>query len=133
MTNDVDLYLPMIPDMELTASKTAEAVGDFMGLEHGKIQEIKVALIEACINAIEHSGEGRLGINFEMGDDELTIVISDQGQGFDISQVKKDIDARRERGEKMRGWGMMIIEEMMDRVTFDTGDHGTTITMTKRR
>ena len=35
-SNEVDLIIPMIPEMELTATKTAEAVGEFMRLDHDK-------------------------------------------------------------------------------------------------
>jgi len=34
---DVDLVIPMIPEMELTASTTAEAVGKFMRLDSLRI------------------------------------------------------------------------------------------------
>jgi class 3 adenylate cyclase/PAS domain-containing protein len=51
----IGLTLPMIPDMELIATQAAAAVGAFAGLAQEKIEEVKVALIESCINAFEHS------------------------------------------------------------------------------
>jgi serine/threonine-protein kinase RsbW len=124
----------MIPEMELTASKTAEAVGTFMGLGTDQIDEIKIALIEACINSFEHSQsqDGRVGINFEISPDQLSIQISDEGQGFDLDKVRTEVRNRRERNDK-RGWGLQIMQELMDEVSIASGDSGTTITMIKYR
>ena len=129
----VDLVIPMIPEMELTATKTAGAVGEFMGLEEHKIEEVKIALIEACINAFEHSAspDRRINITFEIGDDELTVLISDRGQGFDLRKVREKLDERHEK--QRRGWGLTIMESLMDEVQIQSGDEGTTITMKKKR
>ena len=51
----VELTIPIIPDMELAASQTAEVVAKHMNLDEEKRGEISMALIEACINAFEHS------------------------------------------------------------------------------
>lgn len=130
----VDLKIPILPEMELTATQTAEAVAKFMKLEADKIEEIKMALIEACINAFEHSKsqEGRVSINFEIGEERLTIRISDQGQGFDLSKVQEKLRQRRERGEH-RGWGLAIMKELMDEVRVESTEQGTTVVMVKRR
>lgn len=134
-SGDVELIIPMIPEMELTASKTAEAVGDFMRLDRDRVDEIKLALIEACINAFEHSGsaDGRISIQFEIGDDAVTIRISDKGQGFDLSTVREELEGRHAAGRRVRGWGLKIMQELMDDVRVESGKGGTTITMVKRR
>ena len=131
---DVDLIIPMIPEMELTASNTAEAVGNFMRLDSDQIDEIKIALIEACINSFEHSQstDRRVNINFEISSEQLSIQISDEGQGFDLDKVRTEIKDRRDRNEK-RGWGLKIMQELMDEVRVESGDNGTTITMVKYR
>ena len=51
----VELTLPIIPDMELAATKTAEVVAKHMNLTDEQSAEISMALIEATINAFEHS------------------------------------------------------------------------------
>ena len=51
----VELKLPAIPDIELAATKTSEIVAKHMKLSEEKSAEINMALIEACINAFEHS------------------------------------------------------------------------------
>jgi serine/threonine-protein kinase RsbW len=135
MRRDVELVIPMIPEMELTATKTAEAVGQFMKLDNDSIDEIKLAIIEACINAIEHSDseDRRVSVGFEIGDEALTIHISDHGQGFDLSEARDQLQQRRDAGTQTRGWGLQIMEGLMDEVRVDSGDRGTVITMVKRR
>ena len=131
----VDLTIPMVPEMELAATRTAEAVAEFMRMDEDKIEEIKMALIEACINAFEHSQskDRRVFIDFDIGDDELTIRISDRGQGFDPAFAREEVVHKRERGESRRGWGLKIMEELMDEVAVQSDEHGTAITMMKRR
>ncbi|MEW6754273.1 MAG: ATP-binding protein [Candidatus Latescibacterota bacterium] len=131
----VDLSIPTVPDMELTASHTAEAVGHFMGLDRDKIEEGKMALIEACINAIEHSQsrDGRLRIDFHVTDAALTVVISDRGHGFDQEAVHRELERRRQSGQRCRGWGLRLMEELMDEVKVHSDSEGTAITLVKRR
>ena len=51
----VELTIPILQDMELAATNTAEVVAKHMGLSEEKTAEISMALIEATINAFEHS------------------------------------------------------------------------------
>jgi serine/threonine-protein kinase RsbW len=131
----VDLTIPMVEEMELTATQTATALAQFMGWDQEKTDETKMALIEACLNAFEHSKskDRRVLINFELSDDAMTIRIGDAGEGFDPEFAKKEAVRKREQGESRRGWGLKIIEEMMDEVDIQSDKNGTVITMVKRR
>ncbi len=131
----IDLVIPMVPRMEMAAVGTAVALAEFMELDPGKIEEMKIALIEACINAIEHSKseERRVYINFDVGEDALTIRIGDKGHGFRSEEAQKKVDNRRAQGEQRRGWGLTLMEEMMDDVQIQSGENGTVLTMVKRR
>ncbi|MEW6751015.1 MAG: adenylate/guanylate cyclase domain-containing protein [Candidatus Latescibacterota bacterium] len=131
----VDLNIPMIPDMELTATQTAEAVAQYMGLDADKTGEVKMALVEACINAIEHSQskDGRLQIDFEVTAEALWVTISDRGHGFDLEAVRQEVERRRQSGGRRRGWGLQLMQELMDEVEVRSDQGGTTIRMVKRR
>ena len=131
---NVDLTIPMLPDMELTATTVAESLGVFMGLDVDKIEEVKIALIEGCINAFEHSksDNGRIDISFQINERGLTVAINDGGQGFDLEEARRRIRDKREKGLP-RGWGLTLIEELMDELEIDSTDKGTLITMTKYR
>ena len=51
----VELKLPVLKDMELVATQSSEVIAKHMNLSEEKSAEISMALIEACINAFEHS------------------------------------------------------------------------------
>jgi anti-sigma regulatory factor (Ser/Thr protein kinase) len=127
MPKEINLTIPMIPNMEIAATQTAEAVARFMEFDNDQIDEVKIALIEACINAFEHShsAEGKVYIKFVMSDDDLKVVIQDFGQGFDPDNVNKR--------KGWRGNGVKIMRGLMDQVDIDSGPGGTTITMVKAR
>ncbi len=131
----IDLSIPMEPSMELTASKTAESVAEFMGLDPGKTEEVKLSVIEACINAFEHSQskDQRLKVDFSVGEKELTVVMSDRGHGFDVSTALAKVRKRRASGEMRRGWGLELIGRFMDEVDIESGQDGTTLTLVKYR
>mgnify|MGYP006213116891 CR=1 FL=1 len=85
----VELRLPILPNMELIATQTAEVISRHMNLTEDQAGEISMALIEACINAFEHSkAENNVFINFLIEDDSLVIKVIDQGIGFDKTKVE---------------------------------------------
>ena len=131
---NVDLSIPMLPDMEITATAVAESLGVFIGLDQDKIEEVKIALIEACINAFEHSKspERRIDLNFQITDRGLRVLISDGGEGFNMDEAQARIAERREKGLP-RGWGLTLMGELMDEMDIDTSESGTLITMVKYR
>tara|TARA_A100000164_G_scaffold364504_1_gene382875 strand:- start:41 stop:463 length:423 start_codon:yes stop_codon:yes gene_type:complete len=131
----VELKLPILKNMELVATQTAEVVSKHMDLSEDKAGEISMALIEACINAFEHSeSKSEIYIHFLIDDDNLTIKVIDKGKGFDSTNVKiPNIETKLTTSEKKRGWGIMLIKELMDTVNFESDHTGTTLTMTKKK
>lgn len=134
---EVNLTIPIIPDMEVAATQTAEAVLRYMAFSADQIDEVKHALIEACINAFEHSAsrDGHVYIKFVMQPDALLVVIHDLGAGFDPDSVPKPQMAAKVAGDdgKKRGWGLMMMESLMDSVEIVSSEDGTRISMTKKR
>ena len=130
----VELKLPVLPDMELSATKTAEVVAKHMELSEEKSAEISMALIEACINAFEHSeSNNQVEINFKIKASLLEIQVSDKGIGFDKSKVSIPKIEEKLGSDYKRGWGLKLIEELMDTVKFESTEEGTTVTMTKKK
>lgn len=132
---EIQLTIPIIPDMEVAATQTAEAVLRFMAFSDDQIDEVKHALIEGCINAFEHSSsaDGNVYIRFVMEPDALIVVIQDFGLGFDESSVPAPDIATKVGGDHKRGWGLMLMRSLMDAVEIASGEAGTRITMTKKR
>ena len=131
----VELTIPIIHDMELAATKTAEVVAKHMGLDDEKSAEISMALIEATINAFEHSNSntGNVEIHFVIQGDTLLITVTDRGKGFDKSKVKIPKIEEKLSSDFKRGWGLQLIQELMDTVKFESSEEGTTVTMTKKK
>ena len=131
----VELTIPIIHDMELAATKTAEVVAKHMGLDEEKSAEISMALIEATINAFEHSNSqaGNVEIHFVIQEETLLITVSDQGKGFDKSKVKIPKIEEKITSDFKRGWGLQLIQELMDTVKYESSEEGTTVTMTKKK
>lgn len=138
---EVKLTLPMAADMEIAASKTATAMAEFMRMSPDEIDEIRMAVVEACINAIEHSraDDRKVHLTFEvLGDEDdgprlLRITVSDAGVGFSPGAVEEPTIEQKLTAERKRGWGLKIIRGLMDGVEIDSGAGGTSIVMTKAR
>lgn len=133
----MELTLPMVPDIEIAAARAAGNLARELGMSSDDIDEMAHAMIEACINAREHSGSEDkriyvriVGTSLSEGSPRIDIWISDRGKGFDVTEAR----SRRQKlgAVHKRGWGLQIIEAHMDEVGIETRpDGGTTIHMVK--
>ena len=130
----VELTLPVMQDMELAATKTAEVIAKRMNLDGEKTDEISMALIEACINAFEHSkSKDNIFIQYIIDPEKLIIKVGDKGIGFDAEVVAIPKIVEKLNSDNKRGWGLQLMKELMDTVEFQSSEDGTTVTMTKNR
>ena len=137
---EVLLTIPVAPEMEIAATAQVAALGEWMDLGRDKIDEVKMAVVEACINAFEHSGtpDRRVAISFRIDEEEegrafIEVMVTDNGHGFDPRVVSPPSISTKLRATHKRGWGIKIIQSLMDDVQIRSGDHGTTIVMRKYR
>ncbi len=132
----VRMAVPMEPDQELEVARRAGELAYELGFDPDPIDEIKLALIEAVINAIEHgkSREDQVYITFGLCRKplQMTIIISDTGAGFNPQAVETpDITKKMRKGARKRGWGLKIMSALMDEVRIDSSPTGTQITLVK--
>ncbi len=91
-----------------------------------------VALDEAIANAIKHGNKSdptkNVHITAEMDDDEVTFVITDEGDGFDLANLPDPTDSQY----LMRpcGRGVMLIYHLMDDVEYN--ERGNQVKMKKK-
>lgn len=136
---EVTLVLPMAPDMELVASQAASALAAFVGMSSDRVDEVRMAVVEACINAFEHSraAERKVDITFRIWGgfepERLEIAVHDGGVGFAPAEVEDPRIETKLRGDRKRGWGLKIIQGLMDEVRILSGSRGTTVIMSKSR
>ncbi len=125
--------------MEIAASKTATAMAEFMQMSSDKIDEVRMAVVEACINSFEHSQaeDRKVEIRFAvLGNDEpekLQITITDSGVGFAPDKLERPRIEEKLKAASKRGWGLTIIKGLMDEVEIHSGPGGTTVVMSKLR
>ncbi|REJ82613.1 MAG: ATP-binding protein [Acidobacteria bacterium] len=135
---EVELTLNLAPEMEVEACEKACAVAEFMAMSPDRVDEVRMAVIEACINAIEHSSaeDGHLHIHIAVvGDgkpEALQVTVRDQGVGFDPEKLVQPKIEEKLKAQRKRGWGLKIIEGLMDQVRIETGADGTAVIMCKK-
>ena len=107
---------------------TTSGIANSIGFSLNEIEDIKVAVSEACTNAIRHSKDNKVTFIFKIIENGLCIEVKDNGIGYDIDNIKKpDLDNPKENG-----LGIFIIESLMDKVQIQSEiDKGTIIKMTK--
>ncbi len=131
--DEIKLSIPNKPEYVSVARLTVSAIANRMGFDIEEIEDIKVALAEACTNAITHgiNDYDNFQVSFMIDEDKLTVSVCDSGRGCAVKEIKNP-DFNHLNNEKEGGLGIFIIRSLMDNVeiTSDLGS-GTTITMTK--
>lgn len=100
-------------------------------LDEYTIFNIKLALQESVVNAVEHGNKMngdllvRVDIMTEPG--RVTIQVTDQGSGFDYKKIPNP--TKPENIEKLKGRGIFLIRHVMNKIEF--ADNGRTIRMSK--
>ena len=89
----------------------------------GVEDDIEIALFEALENAVVHGNHEDPGkqvrVGCRCGTDEVSIVIRDEGQGFDIDEVPDPTSP--ENIQSSHGRGIYLMRTLMDEVRFERG------------
>ncbi|HTY43124.1 MAG TPA: ATP-binding protein [Thermoanaerobaculia bacterium] len=131
------MTIPVAPEMEIVATAQAAALGEYIAMARDKIDEVKLALVEACINAFEHAEcrDEQLHLTFRLGREKgqewLEVEVVDKGKGFDSARVEEPSIEKSFVSHRKRGWGLQIIKSLMDEVEITSGVGGTRILMRK--
>ncbi len=132
------MTIPVAPEMEIVATAQAAALGEYIAMTRDKIDEVKLALVEACINAFEHADcrDEQLHLTFRLGREPkgrewLEVEVLDKGKGFDEEAVEEPSLEKTFASHRKRGWGLQIIKSLMDDVEITSGQWGTRILMRK--
>lgn len=128
----VDLRIPSKPEFVAVARLTVSAIASRMAFGFDAIDDIKVAVGEACTNAIEHAcggaGEEEILIRCSLHPEQLVIEVHDKGPGLQSEEPKtEDVMAGG-------GLGLVLIRALMDEVELgSTPGTGTRVRMVKYR
>lgn len=109
------------------------------GLNEGQQVQMCTAFRESCSNAAQHGNRHRkdrfVDVEYYLDPKRLTVVVTDQGKGFDwrlyIEPEQGAVDRVRERRSagKLGGLGIMLMTKCVDKVEYN--DAGNRITLTK--
>ncbi|MBW7995204.1 MAG: ATP-binding protein [Candidatus Glassbacteria bacterium] len=131
------MSIPAEYNRELEVADRAVELALSVGLDAIEADEVRLAVIEAVINAIEHgrSDEGRVHVSFSTASRpaRLAVTVGDSGGGFDPADVKiPDIAEKIGTSQRKRGWGLKLMRSLMDEVVIDSSEQGTRVTLIKQ-
>ncbi len=123
------LSIPANPEYVSIVRLTASVIANSIGFDFEEIEDIKVAVSEACNNAVMHSkGEDNFEIKFIKESEKIGIVVKDNGNGFDF----EDYSSPNLKNPSDHGLGIFVIKSLMDRVEVKSSkEKGTEIKMYK--
>lgn len=104
-------------------AKVSEAVSS-LDLDPAQLERLKTAVGEVVMNAIEHGNENRpeLPVDVSVLANEVSVIVrvSDRGGNKEIPEATTpDIEAKLAGEQTPRGWGLFLVEEMVDDVRIE--------------
>jgi DNA-binding response OmpR family regulator len=108
-----------------------------------QVMQLRQAVLEMVQNAIEwgnkHQSDHLVNITYRVYENQVEIIIRDQGEGFDRSNLPhaaaatdplSHLDVRDKLGLRAGGFGLMICQGMVDELLYN--DIGNEVTLIKR-
>jgi serine/threonine-protein kinase RsbW len=119
----IELKIPSLLGLERIAIDAAASVAKIMGFTDDRINDLKTAVGEACINAIEHGNKQDVNVKVVVeliaAGNRLQIDVYDRGDKIPSDIQKPDINAKIARKQPKRGWGLFLIQSLMDEVKME--------------
>lgn len=119
MKDSVKITVPSHPKYLAMVRRMTFMFGDVHGMENTLLEDIKLAVDEACTNVIRHAYGGdqsrTIGIEYQMKEGELRVTIEDNGLKADINKIRgRNLDDLRPGG-----LGVHFIKKVFDIFRFD--------------
>ena len=138
MSEKIILTIPAVPKYVSTVRLAVSSVASQAGLDVEAIEDVRLAVSEACNNIIQHAGieDDSYQVECDLSSDRLDITVRDKGEGYDAdleSAGASGEPANNARsGEDGLGLGILIIRTLMDEVKVESiPGQGTTLRMTR--
>jgi serine/threonine-protein kinase RsbW len=136
--SSVEVRIPSRLGFEKVAMATAASVARLKGFSDERIEDLKTAVAEACINAIEHGNQLNeklsVGVILSTHARELEVKVMDNGGGIFKQPPAPDIDRKVHGEEDTRGMGMFLIQALVDEAEWvrDTKGHNSYVRLVIR-
>ena len=121
----VSLVLPSSAEYVMLARLVAGQVGRLAGFEPEDVYDLKLAVTEAVTNVIRHAAVESYEVEFRVLPQAVEVTVIDAGGGFLASDLPAEPD---EQG----GFGLTVIENLVDELILESEDDGTRIRMVRR-
>jgi len=119
----VEISLPNRMGYERIAMNCSASFARIVGFASERIEDLKTAVSEACLNAIEHGNKGRpdtrVFVTMDFNDDIFSVSVEDEGDG--IPELPKDevVMQKIEELKPPTGLGIYLIKQLVDQVEFN--------------
>jgi serine/threonine-protein kinase RsbW len=124
--NTIEVNLPNKMGYERIAMACSAMFAKIVGFLPERIEDLKTAVSEACLNAMEHGNlnrpDKRVLITMDYKDHIFRVTVMDLGEGMGNSPGKyeePDIDKKIENLQTPRGLGMFLIKQLVDQVEYN--------------
>ena len=127
-----DFSVPSAPGNERMAmDQVSEAVAG-LPLPERQLEQLKTAVAEATMNAMEHGNHFQedmpVLIRVVQGDEDLIVRITDQGEPYIPENPETpDLESKLAGIQTPRGWGLFLIQNMVDQMNVINDESGHTI------
>lgn len=117
------LTFPSELGYERLARDTVAAFASRLGFDGERIEDLKTALSEVCINAIEHGNALLPGLRISVccfcEEEQLTIEVRDRGiKRYNGQHYAATMEQKLLGLAPTRGMGLLLIEQLVDEATF---------------
>ncbi|SPQ01633.1 hypothetical protein NBG4_630003 [Candidatus Sulfobium mesophilum] len=128
-----EMVIPMSDQAELVAARAVDQIGKNINLEPELMNYLQLALVESCINAMEHSGsyEKKIYLKFTTTPQRLEIAIESPGRHFTLDSLKESPTEEKMTAGQKRGWGFTLMRKIMDEVRVERISDRTRVTLIK--
>ncbi|WP_454193694.1 anti-sigma B factor RsbW [Paenibacillus sp. Marseille-Q7038] len=138
-SQSVKLNLPATADFVDIVRLNLYGIASKMGFSYEEIEDMKVAVSEACNNSVLYAyGEenGVVEVIFNFNDSELAITVKDEGESFERVEQREGVATLHDKDlneVQIGGLGFYLMQALMDdvNVTSESGK-GTEVVLTKR-
>ena len=129
-----DITVPNARESELVVAQCLEQIGKNLQLNEDTIGQMQIAVIEACINAIEHGkgADDKIRIIVIADSDRLSVSIESGGPEFIVQETGEPFSDQEAAKASNRGWGVKLMKRFADEVTFERIPGGTRTVLMKK-
>jgi serine/threonine-protein kinase RsbW len=122
ISEPIVLELPSSSEYLLLARLVVSCAGQLAEFEPEDVYDLKLAVTEAATNVIRHTVVGSFQIEYKVLSRTVEITVIDKGGGFDVRELT-------EKPGEHGGFGLAVIQSLVDEVVLDSSADGTRLKM----